>query len=284
MPWMSEWEAYAPTFSEEDEWNAQQEGYQSALEKWCADIETKQFIHFHDSVRKRAKAQMQSDLHSIGRPYDRLGALAKAANAMPAPPEYVDPEPQPVRNPVTRAAQIHGMTRYAERLMRTAERYGVPWRNALSEDGGYHPEVRHLYAEWQNLRQRLSVLGEDLDAIADGIADGTVKVTEDFDVAIPPEDPELRRAHEARDADMKRQREANGPAEEEEEHEEEVEADSWLTEWEGEPEAEADHSDCAWRSSSPNGGRDSDDNEWARSEPDEWDDDDVSEEEDEGDA
>lgn len=202
MSFESDLPKYAPKFTEADEWYAHAQGWDSALEFWISEIMYKNWTHYAEATTRRGKAQAESDLHSVGRPYDRLGAISEAQRRLPGSPDYVDPEPRPTKDPVTRAARIHGLNRYAERLMKAAERKGVPWRTALQGEGSYNADVAHLKAEWENVRKRLAVLGEDLDHIAEGIASGSIEVTEQFEPDIEPDDPELRRVYEAWERDQ----------------------------------------------------------------------------------
>ncbi len=226
MTWKHDIDKHAPAFTEADEWEATSQGYESALEKWSEDMDWKSLTHQHDSRVTRWKAQAQSDLHSVGCPYDRLGAISEAAARLPGLPEYVEPEPRATKNPVTRAAQVHGLTRYAERLMQTAERKGIPWRSALNGDRSASSPVANVKGEWENVRERLSVLGEDLDVLAEGIVSGDITVTEEFQAGIQPDDPELRRVYQAQDKDRE---EARKPQQQDDQGQSAV-AHEWLPE------------------------------------------------------
>ncbi len=197
-------ERYLPkSFSAEEEAQAHAAGYANAREKRKADTEYEHWVHFQESSHRRAKAKTRYGLETVGVPPEDLGAVAKAPGELPRVPEYTLPEPVVPKDPVMKEAAKQGIR---QRLVRHLTRHPELYRQWQHEkewipDGEDQRAAQH---ELERIKERMHAFGDDAESVADAIRKGDITEEDDYDITIPPKDPELRRVYDEYDKDLKR--------------------------------------------------------------------------------
>ncbi len=201
---------YAPKFTPEEEQAAREEGYFCAEERWEEHINTLKFEWGFENHKMKTRAAVAHDLEYAGTPPERLGALGQAANRLPFPPEYTEPDPQVPAGRIMREARIQGMRdRLAQLLHRLEAEDGLSREELpeLDEDAWHrNPDVQHRLEERQAIAERLAAFGADPVGMEAGIDPNDDSYSEPWipDEDLPARDPELARVFEAFDADKAR--------------------------------------------------------------------------------
>lgn len=221
---------YARRFTEKEDYEAQQRGFEDATDKWLWEVDYEKFAHYHGSIPKRAKAQNYSDLESVGTPYDEIGAMAKGWNKFPQSPDYEKPEDILVpKDPTVRAGAANGLRNRLVRLTEKMDRKGIRWdaTGPITNEDRWEDSC-HCTHEWEEIEHRMNAHGIDIADVAAGIDGGEVEYQDRFDAEVPPENPELRRVY----AEHEKERESWHQR-----HAEDEEQD-WADEWDDDEEEE----------------------------------------------
>jgi len=201
---------YAPKFTPAEERAAREEGYFNAADRWEEHINTLKYEWGFENHKMKTRAAVAHDLEYAGTPPERLGALGQAANRLPFPPDYTEPEPHVPAGRIMREARIQGMRdRLAQLLHWLEAEDGVSRENLPELDGdAWHsnPDIRHRLEERKAIAERLAVFGADPAEIEAGIDPNDESYSEPWipDEDLPARDPELARVFEAFDADKAR--------------------------------------------------------------------------------
>lgn len=190
---------YAPDrsfFTEEEHGQARRRGYEDAVDRWCEIMDYRKFKDWRDSVLTRAKQATRDGLASVGLSGKMLGALGRAAHALPAHGAGRSYDPDQVSFGNSRVDDVRS-------VLSEMESMGVSPNADESEVPIHH-------------RERFGELKSQLDSTIDRIYDldlngalrqaasspprrvGDESMVGDY----VPEDAELRRIQEAYKADI----------------------------------------------------------------------------------
>ena len=202
---------YAPNFTAKEEQIAVEQGYEDAADKWADEMEYRDYAEYHNSVSKRAKAQFRSDLESVGKDFDKLGELGRAANGFPFSPEYNPPNEVGVpKDPYTKRAGINGLKNRAVNLINTIRIKGLSYdEDGLHDSLDRTEEFWHYSEEWNDIEKRLNAHGVSMDEVICEIDAGETVYEDTFQEIPEVRDPELRRVFNEYAKDMKRADENN---------------------------------------------------------------------------
>jgi len=195
---------YAPDFSEAEHEGAREEGYEDATERWAVHLDIRMEDFYHRSVHEQGKASRRASLESIGVPFEKLGALADAANRLPQSPDYEEPEISVPKNDYQRRAAIHGLKNRLLLWMDACERDGLVPGAELCPDGMEFRQYLHREREGEEIRARLEAMGTDFDETLEQAEAGEIVYEEPFAEEPESDDPEIRRVLREYEEEKKR--------------------------------------------------------------------------------
>ena len=193
---------YAPAFSKAEDYAAREEGYEDAAERWCVNMDIRMTEDYHRNVHEHGKAGRRADLESIGRPFERLGAMSDMTSQLPQVSDYKEPEIVVPKDDYQRRAAVHGLKNRLVRWLDFCERDGfVPSQDSDLESA---ESDQFAFRKWEgeDIRKRMEAMGADFDEAMAGVESGEIEYQDYFPENPNSDDPEIQNVYEQYDKDM----------------------------------------------------------------------------------